>query len=85
MQKQLTNVQKHAHASQVLIRIHNEPDLVSLRISDNGVGFDMSIAHDGIGILNMKPGRRIQWFGGNVSAPGDGCTLQVTVPLNKQH
>ena len=49
-------MQKHAHASQVLIRIHNEPDLVSLRISDNGVGFDMSIAHDGIGILNMETG-----------------------------
>lgn len=86
MQEQLTNVQKHAHASQVLIRIHNEPDLVSLRISDNGVGFDMSIAHDGIGILNMK--NRVDVYNGSVeivSAPGDGCTLQVTVPLNKQH
>ena len=35
-QEALTNAYKHAHASQVRVRLNNRPDLVEIEIEDNG-------------------------------------------------
>jgi two-component system, NarL family, sensor histidine kinase UhpB len=82
VQEQLTNILKHADASQIKISIWLTKKLIKLNISDNGKGFDTSSLKDGIGLENMK--RRAEMFSGKIkfiSAPGKGCELLVEMPL----
>ena len=49
---------------------------------DNGKGFDPTARRGGIGINNIRS--RARALGGSLrieTAPGRGCTLQVTLPL----
>ena len=39
-QEALANALKHAHATQIIVKLDYEPDRVCLRICDDGVGFD---------------------------------------------
>lgn len=84
LQEQLRNIQKYARASKVDICVDMENGELNLQITDNGIGFDLSRVKKGIGIANMK--RRAELFGGKTlihSAPGKGCQVLVTIPLNK--
>jgi two-component system sensor histidine kinase UhpB len=86
-QEGLTNVSKHAQATQVEIRL-DEPTTVSgepcvvLRVSDNGVGVREAAGHGGLGLLGMR--ERLETLGGrlDVSGPSStGFTLVATLPL----
>ena len=86
VQEQLNNIVKHAQAKRVLIRLSIEGvDGVSsivLTVADNGVGFDTSRHRKGVGITNIIS--RAELFNGKVeiaTAPGEGCTLSVGLPL----
>jgi two-component system, NarL family, sensor histidine kinase UhpB len=82
VQEQLTNIVKHAKATRVLIRLSIEGVNVVLTVADNGVGFDMSRHRKGVGITNIIS--RAELFNGKVeivTAPGEGCTLSVGLPL----
>ena len=83
VQEQLNNIVKHARATSVIIRltIERDEDIV-LTITDNGVGFDTSRHHKGVGITNIIS--RVELFNGTVdlqSRPGEGCMLSVRIPL----
>jgi signal transduction histidine kinase len=55
-----------------------------MEITDNGIGFDNSIAKQGIGLANMK--RRTELFSGKFeinTLPGNGCTILIDIPLAK--
>jgi signal transduction histidine kinase len=86
VQEQLNNIVKHARAKRVLIRLSIESgdggSSIVLTVSDNGVGFDMSRHRKGVGITNIIS--RAELFNGKVeivTAPGEGCTLSVGLPL----
>jgi two-component system sensor histidine kinase UhpB len=82
VQEQLNNIVKHAKASRVLIRLSIEGVYIVLSVSDNGVGFDPGSHRKGVGITNIMS--RAELFNGRVeiaSAPGDGCTLTVSIPI----
>jgi two-component system, NarL family, sensor histidine kinase UhpB len=86
VQEQLNNIVKHAQAKRVLIRLSIEGANVArnivLTVADNGVGFDMSRHRKGVGITNIIS--RAELFNGKVeivTAPGEGCTLSVGLPL----
>ncbi|TCJ17061.1 hypothetical protein EPD60_07045 [Flaviaesturariibacter flavus] len=82
LQEQLNNIQKHAGASEVLITLDQNASETMLRIRDNGKGFDPTARRAGIGINNIRS--RARALGGSLrieTAPGRGCTLQVTLPL----
>jgi len=53
LQEQLTNILRHAQAKHVRIDIIKEPHLITLRIEDDGKGFDTKAKRKGIGITNM--------------------------------
>ena len=92
----LTNVQKHARASEVTILLHADEAQVSIIITDNGVGFrvekvnriDVVMTSDqrsGFGIVGML--ERVALLGGRldlVSDPGQGTRVEVTVPRPSQ-
>jgi PAS domain S-box-containing protein len=81
VQEQLTNILKHARASNISIAFKALPDSIRLRIKDDGVGFDPKIKKKGIGLSNISS--RTQIYNGRFeikSAPGRGCQLTVTIP-----
>ena len=53
-QECITNVLKHAHASNVEVRLAFDPAGVVLTVADDGVGFDPDAHHDGFGLLGMR-------------------------------
>ncbi len=88
-QEALTNVQRHAQATETRVCLCYEKDSVCLRVSDNGQGFDPSqtfSAPHGWGLAGMQ--ERAESMGGRLrveSASGQGTTIEVWIPcLNPQ-
>ncbi len=85
-QEALTNVIKHAAATQAAVELDCNGKEVFLTIKDNGKGFDptgMPGAKDGhFGLLGMS--ERAKRLGGRLavsSRPGEGTTIEIAVPL----
>lgn len=82
LQEHFTNIIKHANASNVVVRMKVEGVQLKVTVSDDGQGFDVAQKRTGIGIENMIS--RAEALNGTlrlISAPGQGCTLQLTIPL----
>ena len=82
-QESLTNVARHAGASEVMIILEMEGNHVELSIRDNGVGFEMQQARNKktLGILGMR--ERAHLMGGDYnlhSVPGEGTIVKVRLP-----
>lgn len=80
VQESLTNIEKHAQASRVQVRLIFHAGGLRLRIVDDGIGFDVpAIRVDprrGIGLRNMR--ERVESIGGSfsiVSRPGRTAVL----------
>jgi signal transduction histidine kinase len=85
-QEAVTNALKHAAATRIRIQLSREAHGVSLRIVDNGRGFDQSDAFSSLnghfGVLGMR--ERAERLGGSMrltSSPGEGTEVEVTAPL----
>lgn len=85
-QEALTNVQRHAQATEARVRLCYEKDSVCLRVSDNGQGFNPSQtfnAPHGWGLAGMK--ERAESMRGQLrveSASGQGTTIEVWIPCS---
>ena len=85
-QEALANIAKHAQAHQAKIDLRTAPGRVILKISDDGVGFDlpkmrMALGH---GLANMVT--RARKVGGDIeidSEPGKGTSILAWAPLNQ--
>jgi signal transduction histidine kinase len=82
-QESLTNIMKHAQASEVQILIQNSPQAIELTISDNGLGFshEARLKPRSFGLRGIQ--ERVAHFGGEVSfssAPEQGTTVSVIIP-----
>jgi signal transduction histidine kinase len=76
----LNNVQKHAHATHVVVRCENVADGVSVSVCDNGIGADLDCVEAGIGLRHSIVDRMTA-NGGNAhidSAPGQGTLVTLT-------
>ena len=86
----LTNIVRHARATQVWITLKVYPDRVVCSIRDNGTGFDPDTETQksddtGLGLINLR--ERIAALQGNLdieSSPGQGSCVRVTIPLTVQ-
>ena len=86
IQEQLNNVYKHASASRVDIKMVADGGQAHLSIHDNGIGFEVGIKKNGVGIVNII--NRVESFNGHVSFetnPGIGCKLEIHIPMIFQH
>jgi signal transduction histidine kinase len=82
-QESLANVRRHAGADRVEVALAYEPERVSLRVRDDGRGFDPAAPHDGYGIAGIHA--RALRIGGAASveaAPGAGVLVRVEVPVS---
>ncbi|MEO1209093.1 MAG: sensor histidine kinase [Cyanobacteria bacterium J06638_20] len=81
LQEALTNITKHAHATETRLSLHTLPDAIALQISDNGNGFQPTQNSSGFGLQGIR--ERIHALGGTLiidSAPNQGTTLDITLP-----
>lgn len=83
-QESLTNVARHADAQEINVEVSTSDRYITMVISDNGKGFDMSLADQKrtLGILGMK--ERSLTLGGEYtisSKPGKGTRVQVSIPI----
>jgi two-component system nitrate/nitrite sensor histidine kinase NarX len=83
VQEALSNVRKHAHATQVWLEVCQHPDWC-FEIRDDGVGFDASNparaeTHVGLRIMAERA-ERIGAALEVVSTQGAGCAVRLTVP-----
>lgn len=82
-QEALLNVQKHAHASQVDVRLNRHGEWVMLEIRDDGVGLSPngSAVRSGAGLRSMR--ERAELLGGTLdlaSMPGSGTHVALRIP-----
>jgi signal transduction histidine kinase len=54
VQELLQNVIKHADATEVMIQLIIEPQLISVLVEDNGKGFDTAAMKDGLGFSQIR-------------------------------
>ena len=88
-QEALTNVARHAKASQVEVSIRLVDSVIRMEIKDDGQGFDNTGKSSGkrktrLGLLGMR--ERVEMMGGVFqveSAPGEPTTIRVEVPAEK--
>jgi PAS domain S-box-containing protein len=87
IQEALSNIVWHAHAKNVSVSFRFQTNSVRVRITDDGVGFDVEKATDasnrphGFGVLGMR--ERIELINGNLSIrshPGSGTKINIEVP-----
>ncbi len=87
VQEALANVDAHAKATHVVIRLTGEPNQVRLEIQDNGRGFaprpPRSAKKRPLGLITMRD--RVELLGGQLklfSETGRGVRVLVTIPYH---
>jgi len=88
LQGALTNVERHARARHVTVRLTKPGDLVQLTITDDGVGFDpdhhpaQRKGKEGVGLLSMR--ERAAFAGGILtikSGRRTGTEIKICIPV----
>ncbi|TCK04317.1 PAS domain-containing sensor histidine kinase [Marinobacterium mangrovicola] len=83
VQESLTNVIRHAEASQVVIEIRHIEGMLSVVIDDDGIGFDSAPKRENsFGLLFMR--ERAAEYGGELhaaNAPLGGTRISLTLPV----
>ncbi len=80
-QEAIHNVIKHAHATQVTLKLECSENQICLEVSDNGIGFDPLADYPGhLGLRSMR--ERAAQSRGQIridSAPGQGTRVQLII------
>ena len=84
IQELVTNIIKHAQATEATISITQHDDMLSIIIEDNGKGFDVrkSKSKNGMGLSSIE--KRIEHLEGNFevdSTPEKGTNILIDIPI----
>lgn len=82
VQEALNNVAEHSMARHAQLAVRARRGVLEVEVSDDGVGFDPSLVHDGFGLARMR--ERAALLGGSLridSAQGAGTRLRAEIPL----
>jgi signal transduction histidine kinase len=81
VQEAVTNAVKHAGADDIDVAVREAEGGITVRVHDDGRGFDPAASVDGFGLVGMR--ERAESLGGRLtvrSAPGAGTTITVRLP-----
>lgn len=83
VQESLTNARKHARPATATVDLIRTDGLLRIRVWDDGTGFEpQTVPLDRFGLEGIR--QRARLFGGEariVSSPGNGTTVEVTLPV----
>jgi signal transduction histidine kinase len=78
----VNNLAKYSQATEALVKLSCEKELLTLQVKDNGRGFDMRSVHSGNGLKNMEArAARLKAAFKITSAQGNGTSMTLTLPL----
>jgi len=85
VQELLTNVMKHSKATQVLVQLMQQDNLLMLTVEDNGQGFkpETVLNNNGSGLSNIHS--RVRYLHGTIdikAEPGKGSSFHIEIPLS---
>ncbi|RYD79455.1 MAG: tetratricopeptide repeat protein [Sphingobacteriales bacterium] len=81
-QELISNILKHANATEINIQYNIIDGNINLMVEDNGIGFDINKSAKGMGISNIHA--RVNKLDGNIiydSTPESGTTVIINVPV----
>jgi signal transduction histidine kinase len=79
----INNIIKHSEATKATINLLQKDNSLTLKVNDNGVGFDIQDSSFGNGMTNMKS--RIDALNGTFSCESErqkGTQFEIKIPLN---
>ena len=83
-QEAVTNILRHAHATQLKTTLTYKPGQVRLRVEDNGRGFTPAQHEEaGFGLIGMR--ERAAQIAATLtidSHPGHGTRIEIVVPID---
>jgi signal transduction histidine kinase len=86
VQEALTNCARHSGARSIHVDLQAGPAALSVRVEDDGVGFQQeSVAGEGLGLRGIE--ERVRELGGRFqirSQPRQGAVLQAEIPLSQE-
>jgi len=87
VQEAMTNVMRHAAASQVIVSLEKKDDTLVLEVRDNGIGIkEERIFHSkSLGLVGIR--ERVLMLGGEASIsgkPGEGTIVRAIFPMDKR-
>lgn len=85
VQEALRNIIKHGRCKQAWVELRGNQNEISLHVRDQGVGFDISSAKAGLGLISMR--ERVRLIGGRfviTSEPGAGTSIDAYALLEPQ-
>lgn len=83
-QEALTNIIRHAEATEVTIILKEEDKQLTLEVNDNGKGIPESriSSPESVGLIGIRERARILGGKGHITgSPGMGTTVEVIIPL----
>ena len=83
VQEALTNVSRHASASEVLVRVGESEGEVVVEVTDDGVGFDTAASSSGYGLSSIR--ERVALAGGTVRIESgeSGTSVLARLPARR--
>jgi signal transduction histidine kinase len=84
IQEALTNCVRHARAKTIAVKITAASRVLTITVTDDGVGFDQAAAHPGLGLRGIE--ERVKEIGGTLtitSRPGQGTALVIQLPQSQ--
>jgi PAS domain S-box-containing protein len=86
VQEALTNIMRHAAASQVNVNLEKKDDSLIVEVRDNGIGImeGRIIDSKSLGLIGIR--ERVLLLGGEAvisGKPGEGTLVRVTLPIGK--
>ncbi|HGA0760436.1 TPA: sensor histidine kinase [Streptococcus agalactiae] len=85
-QEFISNTLKHSQASRLEVYLNQTENELQLKMTDNGIGFDMDSVYDlSYGLKNIED--RVEDLAGNLqllSQPGKGVAMDIRLPLVNQ-
>ena len=83
IQELITNIIKHANATEANISLTNHDSTLNIIVEDNGIGFKKGFSNsEGLGIASIE--KRIESLGGTLeidSSPNIGSSIIINLPL----
>jgi signal transduction histidine kinase len=86
VQEALTNIRKHAQASEIMLSAFERDEAVIMEVRDNGRGFSPEETQPAsqYGLRSMR--ERAEAIGADfqiISTPGAGTTVRLRIPIRK--
>ena len=87
VQEALQNAIKYSQARAIHVSLWTETNILRLRVTDDGIGFDVDTAlNHGLGLVSMR--ERVEAIGATIqiaSQPGAGTTIEISAPLRRDN